>query len=144
MIFALGVFGMIAMVALIIEGGNVFAQQRIAQNGSDSAATSGALVVAEKLSGATRSGADVANAVNASATANSVTVTSAEYTDDFGRPIGATVDPTGPIPPNARGVLVTSDRVADTTFGKILSVNTMRASAEATVVAGALSLQCVA
>ena len=144
MIFALGVFAMIAMVALIIEGGNVFAQQRIAQNGSDSAATSGALVVAERLSGATRTGADVANAVNASATANSITVVAAEYTDDFGDPIGATVDPTGPIPTNARGVHVTSDRIADTTFGKILAVNTMRATAEATVVAGALSLQCVA
>lgn len=142
-IFAIGLLAMFAMVALVIEGGNIFAQQRIAQNGADSAATAGALVVAESLSGVSRDGQDVLNAINASVTANSLASAVSEYTDDFGSPIGQAVVP-GPIPANARGVQVAGDRVADASFGRILGINQMTASADATVVAGALSLQCVA
>ena len=143
-VFAIGLFAMLGMVALVIEGGNIFAQQRIAQNGADAAATAGALVVAESLSGASRTGADVANAINNSVAANALAAADAEYTTDFGVPIGQPVDPAGPIPANARGIHLGGDRVAETTFGKILGVNTLTASADATVVAGALSLQCVA
>ena len=101
-VFAIGLFAMFALVALVIEGGNIFAQQRIAQNGADAAATAGALVVAENLSGVSRDGQDVLDAVNASATANALATVSAEYTDDTGQPIGQAVGP-GAIPANARG-----------------------------------------
>ena len=143
-IFAIGIFALIAMVALVVEGGNAFAQQRIAQNGADAAANAGAVVVAEKLSGMPRVGADVAAAVTASIGENALAAANAEYTDDFGTPIGQPVVSTGDIPPNARGVRVGGNRVADTTFGKVIGFNTLTASAEATVVAGALSLQCAA
>ena len=69
-VFALGIVAFIAMVAVVIEGGNLFAQQRITQNGADAAANAGAVVVAEKLAGKTRTGSDVYDAVDAAADAN--------------------------------------------------------------------------
>ncbi len=142
--FALGLFAVIAMVALVIEGGNLFAQQRIAQNGSDSAATAGTLIVAEGLSGKVRTDQDVFNAVKDSADANQLAAYTAEYTDDTGHAIGATVqDIAQPIPVAARGVTVNGNRTADATFARLLGINTLTASADATVVAGALSGQCV-
>ena len=38
-IFVIALVALIAMTSLILDGGAVFAQQRIAQNGADSAAT---------------------------------------------------------------------------------------------------------
>src|SRR5689334_3824551 len=46
----------VAILALIIDGGNVVSQQRGTQTGSDSTAEAGAIVLAEKLSGATTPG----------------------------------------------------------------------------------------
>jgi Flp pilus assembly protein TadG len=42
---ALGMLGMIAMVALIIDGGHAWTQQRDSQNGSDATSEAGALVL---------------------------------------------------------------------------------------------------
>jgi Flp pilus assembly protein TadG len=144
-VFALALVALVAMVGLVIEAGNVFAQQRIAQNGSDSAATAGTLIVAEKLAGKTRTDQDVYNAVNSSATANALTPWTAEYTDDQGQPIGANVQNVAQaIPTAARGVQVHGNRVTNTTFGHVIGLNTLTATADATVVAGELSTECVA
>jgi Flp pilus assembly protein TadG len=143
-IFAVGLVAIIAMVALVVEGGNVFGQQRIAQNGSDAASTAGAVVVAEKLSGKTRTGADVASAVATASTENHLANVTAEYTDDFGEPIGQAVTSVGDIPADARGVHVKGDRVVETTFARAIGITSLTASADATTVAGALSLECVA
>ncbi|OGO58220.1 MAG: hypothetical protein A2V85_14765 [Chloroflexi bacterium RBG_16_72_14] len=144
-LFVVGLFAIIAMVALVIEGGNLFAQQRIAQNGSDSAATAGTVVVAEKLSGKTRTDNNVFDAVKAAADANQLAAYTAVYTDDTGNPIGAAVqDLVQPIPDAARGVAVAGDRVAGTSFARVLGIESLTASADATVVAGALSGECVA
>ena len=144
-VFVIGLFAIIAMVALVIEGGNLFAQQRVAQNGSDSAATAGTIIVAERLSGKTRTDQEVFNAVRDAATANQLASYAAEYTDDTGNLIGVAVqDVDQAIPADARGVNVQGDRVASTTFARILGIDTLTASATATVVAGALSGQCVA
>ena len=131
------------MTGLIVDGGAVFAQQRVAQNGSDSTATAGALVVAEKLSGTTRTGADVQNAVDAAAAANGLGTVSAEYTDAFGASIGAAVDAASAIPDAARGVHVSGSRTLPTSFARVIGVDTLTANADATVVAGALSGSCV-
>jgi hypothetical protein len=143
-VFVIGIFAIIAMVGLIIEGGNVFAQQRIAQNGSDSASTAGAIIVAESLSGKTRTDQDVFNAVKNAADANELADFDAIYTDDTGNPIGADVQNIAqPIPAAARGVRVGGDRTAGTSFARLLGINSLTASADATVVAGELSGQCV-
>ena len=46
-------------VSLVIEAGNAYAHQRVAQNGVDSIANAGATVLAERLGGAVRTDADV-------------------------------------------------------------------------------------
>ena len=44
-IVALGMVAFIAMVGLVIDGGNAWGQQRETQNGADSAAKAGAAVI---------------------------------------------------------------------------------------------------
>jgi hypothetical protein len=81
----------LAAVAVTIDGGNAFAQQRAVQNGSDGAAEGGAVVMAAKLAGAsTPAGgwdAAVNSAVLANAAANDIAVTGAYYTDICGIPL---------------------------------------------------------
>jgi hypothetical protein len=81
----------IAILAVIIDGGNVVTQQRVAQTGSDSTAEAGAIVLASRIAGsAAPSGgwdAQVLAKLNASATANNVSVQAAYYTDICGIPL---------------------------------------------------------
>ncbi len=48
-LFALGLVAVIAMVGLLIDGGNAYAQQRGTQNGADAAAEAGASAIARSL-----------------------------------------------------------------------------------------------
>jgi Flp pilus assembly protein TadG len=89
-----GLVALIAVVALIIDGGNAYANQRIVQNGSDAAAEAGAIVMAERLAGAVTpvGGWDLAvqSAINSSAAANGISVTASYYTDICGIPLKPT------------------------------------------------------
>jgi hypothetical protein len=81
----------IALLAVIVDGGNVLVQQRENQTGSDGAAEAGAIVLASRLAGAvTPTGgwdASVKAKIDASATANGITVSAAYYTDICGVPL---------------------------------------------------------
>lgn len=145
-IAVLALVAIVGMVGLVLDGGALFAQQRIAQNGSDGAANAGTVVIAEYMGGATtRTNQDVYDAVEASALANDLAGWTAEYTDDFGVPIGVNVtDTAGAIPAGAEGVRATGTRTVDTMFSRILGFDQIPATAEATVVAGPLSGECVA
>jgi hypothetical protein len=81
----------IAMLAVIIDGGNVLTQQRMTQTGADSTAEAGAIVLASRLAGAaTPAGgwdAEVWAKIDASADANDITVDDAYYTDICGIPL---------------------------------------------------------
>jgi hypothetical protein len=81
----------VVMVATIVDGGNVLAQQRVAQNGADAAAEAGAVLLAERLAGASdpSGGWDVnINArIGQVAAANNITVSAAYYTDICGIPL---------------------------------------------------------
>ena len=81
----------IAMLAVIVDGGNVLTQQRMTQAGADSTAEAGAIVLASRLAGAaTPAGgwdAQVAAKVAQSAAANNMTVGAAYYTDICGIPL---------------------------------------------------------
>jgi hypothetical protein len=119
----------------------------VAQNGSDGAATAGALVIAERLGSSTitRTNADVWASINTVANANGLAGWTAEYTTDFGVPIGVNVtNDSGAIPTTARGVHASGNRPVGTTFSRVLGFNQLTASADATVVAGKLSGECVA
>ncbi len=81
----------VAMVATIVDGGNVLAQQRVAQNGVDATAEAGAVLLAGRLAGASEpSGGwdvNVAGRIAQVATANNITVRAAYYTDICGIPL---------------------------------------------------------
>jgi len=88
-----GLVAAMLMVGLIVDGGNAFANQRIVQNGSDAAAESGAVIMAERFAGAVAPiggwDAAVRTAIDASALANGLTVDGAYYTDICGIPLKA-------------------------------------------------------
>ena len=148
-VFALGLITMIGGVALVIDAGLAYAQQRGTQNGSDAAANAGAVVLAQRLGGATKTDADVASAVTFSAGVNQITQT-AYYTNVTGQPIdfsGNAVAPasaaavgngTNTIPPNAQGVHVGGLRTFGTTFARVIGIPTLTTGAEATAVTGKL------
>lgn len=80
-IFALALVAIIAMVGLIIDGGNAYAQQRATQNGSDSAAEAGTTILVRNVMAAAAGGttmtaaqldAAVLTATNRSATSHSL------------------------------------------------------------------------
>ncbi|HLY13723.1 MAG TPA: pilus assembly protein TadG-related protein, partial [Candidatus Limnocylindrales bacterium] len=88
-----GMVAVIAMVGLIVDGGNAWSQQRIVQNGSDATAEAAAIVMAQRFAGASTpaSGWDatVEAAVSTTAAANGITVPAAYYTDICGIPLQA-------------------------------------------------------
>jgi hypothetical protein len=123
----------------------VFAQQRIAQNGADGAATAGTVVIASNLGDpGLNDGSELCGQLSTdTANDNGLEGWSAIYTDVYGEPIGATVVNTGSIPSDARGVRVSGARTASTSFARVLGVNNLQANADATVIAGPVSLDCV-
>ena len=136
----------VVIVGLVIDGGALFAQQRLAQNGADAASTAGTLVIAENLGSATdiRTDQDVYVAVNAIAAKNGLAGLTAVYTDDVGQPIGVNVtDVAQPIPAAAQGVRAGGSRNVNTTFSRVIGFDQLTATAEATVVAGKASGECV-
>lgn len=147
-IMALALVALIAGVALVLEAGNTFAQQRIAQNGADAAANAGAVVMAERLGGASRTNASVYAAITSSAATNQLANPAGWYTDIDGNdipggPVAVTND-AGAIPAAAAGVRVSGDRDFGTFFGRVIGIESFRASADATAVAGLLDGTCSA
>ena len=95
----LALVAMLAMSALVIDGGNAFVQQRTTQNGADAAAEAGALVLAQNLTGGGHSDQDVLDAVTASASRTPSRLSSALYTNVDGNSLGITVGSIGSGPP---------------------------------------------
>ncbi len=153
---ALGLVSIVAMVALILEGGNAYAQQRVTQNAVDSAANAGAVVLAERLGGASRNDGNVATAVANLANANTLPAPVGWYTNINGQLVdasGAVVGTTAsakvvgsgdPIPATAAGVRVGGTRSFGTFFARVLGMSSFNASAEATAVSGVLAGVCPA
>jgi hypothetical protein len=153
-IAALTMVALVAGVSLVLEGGNAYAHQRVAQNAADSVANAGATVLAQRLGGGLQADADVLIATDAMAAANGLNSYTAYYTDLKGHmldPLGVvTADPAaaaqvGPadgdttIPPLAQGVAVGGSQNFGTTFARVLGITQFTASADATAVAGALT-----
>ena len=146
---ALAMIAMIGLVALVLEGGNAYAQQRVVQNGADASANAGTVVLAQRLGGTNRTDADVFAAVSAVATSNQITAFTGRYTNVQGQLIDSTGAPTtaanavvvgsGTIPPNAQGVAVGGTRSFGTMIGRAIGFNTFDASADATAVTGRLT-----
>lgn len=135
---------MLAMVALVIDGGNAFSQQRITQNASDAAANAGAVVIAKNLLTLGETDAAVLAAVQTSAASNATTVIEAQYTDINGTNIGVTVGaaPTSAIPVTAAGVQVVGRRTFDGYVAGLIGLGPFDATTQATAVAGSLVEVC--
>jgi Flp pilus assembly protein TadG len=90
-IFAGALVAILAVLALVIDTGNVWANQRMVQNGSDAAAEAGAVVMAQRLAGVTTPGLGWDGAVDAQVQAlldaNGLTRVGAYYTDICGIPL---------------------------------------------------------
>jgi Flp pilus assembly protein TadG len=140
-LFVLGLVAMLAMLGLIIDGGYAFAQQRGAQNGTDSAATAGALVLAQNLPARAvgqplpKSDGDVFTAVNTAATSNGLASVTAYYTDLNGANLGTTVG-SGAIPAGAWGVAASGTRTFNTFFANVVGISGITAATSATAVSG--------
>ena len=147
-ISGLGMVALIAMVGLVIDVGFAWAHQRDAQNGSDSAANAGAIVLLKKMTGGTSANwdFDVYLAVQAAADQNGITVPEAEYTDWQ----GLTFTPSsmvGPsdgysVPSNAQGVAVKGLKTFDTLFAQVIGISQLTANTAATAVAGNIQSPC--
>ena len=140
--------GLISMGALLLEGGNAFAQQRVTQNGSDAAANAGALVIAQRLGGVSKTDADVLTAVTSITSTNGLSAFAANYTDVRGAALdasgavasisgnpAATVGG-GSIPANSQGVAVRGTKSFGTVLARAIGINSFDASADATAVTG--------
>jgi hypothetical protein len=147
-LFALGLLVLVGGVALVVEGGTAYARERGVQNGVDAAANAGADVLAERLGGRAWTDADVFDALRSVSDLQGFDV-SAYYTNVFGDPIdatGATVTAdqavsvgSGTIPPLAQGVDVSGHHAFGTTFGRVIGISSLEASADALAVAGKLT-----
>ncbi len=80
-IAAIAMVALIGGVSLVLEGGNAYAHQRVAQNAADSVANAGAGVLAAKFGGASKADGDVLTAMDAMATANALDAYTAYYTN---------------------------------------------------------------
>jgi hypothetical protein len=164
-----GIIAMFAMVGLIVDGGNAFANQRATQNGTDAGALAGATQLAQNLNAkgwsAVRSDADVAVAVGSSVAANGLAGWEGYYTDvngDMVDPSGNRVNQTvkaakvgsGAIPPcldttrcagaHASGVRVLGNKTIGTFVAKLFGLNTIGIAADATARAGYVTQTCAA
>ncbi len=147
-IVAMGLVAMIAMVALVVDGGHAWGQQRETQNGADAASEAGAVRLAQNLpfiaAGTTQPYTDaaVAAAVADKASDNTTIVVQAIYTNFAGDPLPGpiVVGSLGNVPPpaTAAGVQVKGDKSFDTFLAGVIGVQTMTAHAQATAVSGYL------
>lgn len=152
-VVVLGLIAMIAMLGLIIDGGYAFAQQRGSQNGADSSATAGALVIAQNLpfrplgQAGPKTDTDVSAAVSSAASGNKISTYNAYYTNLAGSLInaaGAAVGSTasaakvggGTLPIAAWGVQVDANKTFDTFFARAVGINSMTSTTTAVAVAG--------
>lgn len=141
-ILAIAVAGLLAMTALIVDGGNAMAQHRATQNATDAAALAGATVMVQNVGqpGSKTSG-DVSAAIDLVLTANVTDRVGAVYVRLDESQIGP-VSNGGGIPAEAYGVQVTGAREFATYLAPILGWDQLGATASATALAGPLTGAC--
>jgi Flp pilus assembly protein TadG len=156
-IFAIALIGLLAVTGLVIDGGNAFTQQRMAQNSVDSAAEAGAVILAQYYAGATApatgytgtcptSTSDawdsaVCQAVYGAGTQNNVVINSAYYTSADGSTNLGTVGQ-GSVPSGAQGVRTQGSKQFGTYLIGVVGLNSLTAGGGATAVVGKISTFC--
>lgn len=146
-IMAIGLTGMLLMSALVIDGGNAWAQQRGNQNASDSASLAGSSVLLRNMAGDAQTNAAVLAAVQASFASNNTTFVSANYVDFARNDLGAIPNDGAPVltgPGAPVGVFARGTRTFGTYLAQLAGVTTLGTSAEATSIAGTADGVCSA
>jgi hypothetical protein len=152
---------LIGMVAVIIDGGHAWSQQRDSQNGSDATSEAGAVVLMASLSAGTAPlDTDVLDRVTAAALANGVDLDGAYYTDIAGtmlKPDGSNAANEseaakvgdGAVPPcgscagnTAAGVRAVTSKSFATFFAQVIGFPTLRTETTATAVSGYVNNPC--
>jgi hypothetical protein len=134
-VMALAITALLLGSAVVIDGGNAYAQLRRAQNAADATAEAGAVQLARGISGVAITDADVNLAITTSATENGLSaVVTKEYTDVAGTTLGPVG--TGTIPTGAQGVRVGGDIDFGTYLARLAGADQWKASAEATAITG--------
>lgn len=136
----LALVALLAMAGLVIDGGNLFAQQRRVQNWTDASANAGAVQLLRRLIGVPGTDEEwdqrVVDAVYESiATDGLEAVVSIDYTTIDGTVLGPAGTPTD-IPPSAAGVRVVGERSVGTYLAGVVGFSTFTATADATAVSG--------
>jgi hypothetical protein len=146
-IIAILMVGMIAMLGLILDGGNAFYQRRRMQNASDASALAGGRQLALAKGVDNNSYAAVIaiqNAINDYINSNGgdVSALKTDFVDQYGNPIpGSGIGSFTIIPAAATGVSVTISTPFPTYFLRVLNVDNGTAGAHTTVQTGAPSAQ---
>lgn len=141
-IVALGLVALVAMVGLVVDGGYAWGRQRVTQNGADSIAKAGSVVILRWLDGEAMTLGDISCAVNQAASDHNVDVEAAELTDHEGNLIGTPVPDEclagghGSIPTEAQGVKATTRQEFDTFLMSVVGIRELTARADATAVVG--------
>ena len=143
-IMAITMTVILAATAMVIDGGNAMAQQRGTQNATDAAALAGTIVIAEKMSGDSRTDADVVSAMTAAFSQNGGTSMSTSYYVSFGGSVVGTVGRGGGIPAEADGVRAGGQRTFDTFLAGLMGQPSWTAGATASALAGGLRSICAA
>lgn len=129
-LFALSAVAAIAMVGLVLDGGDAFSQRRAEQNGADLAALAGAnayLNTYMSTHNATTASAAATTAARASATANG-------YTNGGSTSVGVAVS----LLPHGATVQVDLTAPHQNSFARVMGMNTWNVSVTATAITGSI------
>lgn len=137
-LIALLMIGMIAMLGLVLDGGNAYVQRRRMQNVADAAAFAGGRALALQLAAGSNDQTPIQTAVNAYATYNGGSTSTGGLQVTYLNPTGGTTGAFsyGSIPPNTTGIRVTSATSFQTLFLGVVNQYTGAASASALVQTG--------
>jgi len=144
-LIVISLVAVLAGAALILDGGNAFAQQRSAQNAVDATAEAGATELVRRLAGVAPGrdssfdavwDARVVTAITAAASANRINLTlgSTYYTNIDGQVLGLVGQ--GTIPSGTAGVKAAGQRTFNTYIAGLIGMNQFTASVDATAVGG--------
>lgn len=127
-LFALGLVAMIAMVGLVLDGGDTFAQRRDQQNGADLAAVAGANAYLN-------ASGSVANRTAAAVAAAQTAATRNGYIDGTG---GAAIDVAVTLLSGGAEVTVDLTSPHENNFARVVGLNTWDVSVTATAQTGVI------
>jgi Flp pilus assembly protein TadG len=140
-IVAGGMIGLLAIVALVLEGGTVVLNRRDAQNASDLAALAGARTVALNYTDAPRTQAQVYTAMNDNLAVNDCGPSSsapcaweAQFVGAGLTNLGNVANTSSPLPAGALGVRVGVTRSPGAQLGRVIGIDKWDVSTEATAV----------